>query len=121
MLHGHRGKPGPVSVFTKVPTGVKGLPPYLSSFAVAKPASVAYKRAMERARSSLIPMPEWLSRCRARILELDSRLAEQDILELAHILAERPSCRALEPERVADLLFQNRLSPSAWGRLEDEV
>jgi len=76
---------------------------------------------MDSARSRMIATPEWLHRCCSRILELDSRLAAQDILELAHILAERPSCRALEPERVAELLFQNRLSPSAWGRLEDEI
>ena len=76
---------------------------------------------MKSARSRMIPTPEWLRRCCLRILELDSGLAEQDILELAHILAERPSCRALEPERVAELLFQNRLSPTGWRRLEDEI
>ena len=76
---------------------------------------------MQNARSGEISTPEWLNRCCARILELDSHLAQQDILELAHILSERPSCRALEPERVADLLFESRLSPSGWRNLEDEI
>jgi hypothetical protein len=62
---------------------------------------------------------EWLTRCCIRVLELDARLAERDAKDLARDLFDRPSCRALAPERAADLLFQNRLSPSGWRRLSE--
>jgi hypothetical protein len=75
---------------------------------------------MEANCPDFIPQEDWLSRCCSRITELDSELAQRDVVELAHALADRPSCRALEPERAVDLLFQNRLAPSSWGRLKDE-
>ena len=68
-----------------------------------------------------IPAPDWLDRCCARIAELDPMIARQDVLELAQALLDRPSCRALRPERAAELLFQKKLSPSRWGELGDEV
>jgi hypothetical protein len=68
---------------------------------------------METAHANPIPKAEWMNRCCSRIAELDAELAQRDVVELAHALADRPSCRALEPERAVDLLFQNRLAPSA--------
>jgi hypothetical protein len=76
---------------------------------------------METAHANSIPQAEWMSRCCSRITELDAELAQRDVVELAHALADRPSCRVLEPERAVDLLFQNRLAPSAWRRLDEEV
>jgi hypothetical protein len=75
---------------------------------------------MGTAHANSVPQTEWMSRCRSRIAEPDSELAQQDAVGLARALADRPSCRVLEPERTVDLLFQNRLAPSAWGRLDEE-
>jgi hypothetical protein len=59
---------------------------------------------------------EWMERCRARIAEQDPSLDPRDVLELAVALAERPSCRAVPPERAADLLFSGKLNFAAIGR-----
>jgi hypothetical protein len=69
----------------------------------------------------LLTASDWLDRCSARIAELDPTIARHDVAELAQALLDRPSCRALRPERAAELLFQKRLSPSRWGALEDEA
>jgi hypothetical protein len=65
-----------------------------------------------------LPASQWLPRCSARIAELDPTLADHDVAELANALANRPSCRVLEPERAVDLLFDNRLSACASDLLE---
>ena len=65
-----------------------------------------------------LPASQWLPRCSARIAELDPTLADYDVAELANALANRPSCRVLEPERAVDLLFDNRLSASTSDLLE---
>ena len=62
---------------------------------------------------------DWLRRCASKISEVDDTLSARDVADLARALAERPSCRILEPERAAALLFDNRLSSSRWGNLED--
>jgi hypothetical protein len=56
---------------------------------------------------------EWTERCRVRILENDMTLDARDVLELANALADRPSCRAVSPERAADLLFTGGLGKLA--------
>ena len=61
---------------------------------------------------------DWIERCRARILEHEPALAADDVLELATALSERPSCRAVPPERAAELLFARTLQVSAWGDFE---
>jgi len=66
-----------------------------------------------------LPASEWLPRCSARIAELDPTLADFDVAALATALADRPSFRALEPERAVDLLFDNRLS-SSWDLLGEQ-
>lgn len=76
---------------------------------------------MDGPAQQLIAAPQWLDRCCAKIAELDPLIAAQDVLDLAQALLDRPSCRALRPERAAELLFQKRLSPSRWGELDDEV
>jgi len=55
---------------------------------------------------------EWLERCKIRLRQRDDLLHPKDVLELAGALWDRPSCRALEPERAADLLFEGGLNPS---------
>jgi hypothetical protein len=76
---------------------------------------------MEGTTQRIVSAPEWLARCCARIAELDPAIAAQDVLELGQALADRPSCRALSPERAAELLFQNQLNPSRWSALDDDV
>jgi hypothetical protein len=63
---------------------------------------------------------DWVLRCCERISALDSTLDESDVRELGQALADRPSCRALQPERAADLLFEGKLSQSAWGALDSD-
>jgi hypothetical protein len=67
-----------------------------------------------------LPASEWLPRCSARIAELDPTLADFVVAALATALANRPSCRVLDPERAVDLLFNNRLSSSTWDPLGDQ-
>lgn len=67
-----------------------------------------------------LPASEWLPRCSARIAELDPTLADFVVAALATALANRPSCRALEPERAVDLLFDSRLGSSTWDPLSQE-
>ena len=67
-----------------------------------------------------LPASEWLPRCSARIAQLDPTLADFVVAALATALANRPSCRALEPERAVDLLFDNRLGPSTWDPLTEQ-
>ena len=71
-------------------------------------------------RAHPLPASEWLPRCSARIVELDPTLADFDVAALATALANRPSCRALEPERAVDLLFENRLHSSTWDLLGEQ-
>ena len=66
-----------------------------------------------------LPVSQWLPRCSARIAELDPTLADYDVAALATALANRPSCRALEPERAVDLLFDNRLNASTSDLIEE--
>ena len=67
-----------------------------------------------------LPASEWLRRCSARIAQLDPSLADFDVAALATALANRSSCRALEPERAVDLLFDNRLGSSRWDLLTEQ-
>lgn len=67
-----------------------------------------------------LPASEWLPRCSARIAQLDPSLADYDVAALATALANRPSCRALEPERAVELLFDNRLSAPTWDLLGEQ-
>ena len=67
-----------------------------------------------------LPASEWLPRCSARIAQLDPTLADFDVAALANALANRPSCRALEPERAVELLFDNRLGSSSWDLLTEQ-
>jgi len=67
-----------------------------------------------------LPASEWLPRCSARIVELDPTLADFHVAALATALANRPSCRVLEPERAVDLLFDNRLGSSTWDLLGEQ-
>ncbi len=64
--------------------------------------------------SSPLPASEWLPRCSARIAQLDPTMADFEVAALATALANRPSCRALEPEWAVDLLFEARLRSSTW-------
>ena len=57
---------------------------------------------------------EWLEKCRTRLHQRDELLDPEDVSELAEALWDRLSCRALEPEHAADLLFEGGLSRSAW-------
>ena len=67
-----------------------------------------------------LPASQWLPRCSARIAELDPTLADFDVAELANALANRPSCRVLEPERAVDLLFDNRLGSSSGDLMAEQ-
>ena len=67
-----------------------------------------------------LPASQWLPRCSARIAELDPTLADYDVAALATALANRPSCRVLEPELAVDLLFDNRLSATTWDLLGEQ-
>jgi hypothetical protein len=67
-----------------------------------------------------LPASEWLPRCSARIVQLDPTLADFDVAALATALANRPSFRALEPERAVDLLFDNRLGHTTWDLLSEQ-
>jgi len=67
-----------------------------------------------------LPASEWLPRCSARIAQLDPNLADFDVAALAAALANRPSFRALEPERAVELLFDNRLGSSSWDVMAEQ-
>jgi len=80
-----------------------------------------YKSAMDKIPFPMpLPASEWLPRCSARIAQLDPTLADYDVAALATALANRPSCRALEPERAVELLFDNRLSAPTWDLLGEQ-
>ena len=67
-----------------------------------------------------LPASEWLPRCSARIAELDPTLADFHVAALANALANRASCRVLEPERAVDLLFDNRLGSPTWDLMGEQ-
>ena len=73
----------------------------------------------------MVATPQWLTRCRSKIAELHPDLHTQDVAELAQALADRPSCRALEPEQAAQLLFRKEPGSKdrgqwAWNEPGDE-
>lgn len=68
----------------------------------------------------MVATPQWLTRCRSKIAELHPDLHTQDVAELAQALAERPSCRALQPERAAELLFRKDPGDWAWNEPGEE-
>jgi hypothetical protein len=62
---------------------------------------------------------DWLRRCAGKISEFDDTLSARAVADPARARGERPSCRVLEPEHAAALLFDNRLSSSRWSNHED--
>ena len=60
-----------------------------------------------------LPTPDWISRCAARMLELDPSLDPGDVLGIVQALAEVPRWRELAPEVAADLTFNEPSLPPA--------